>query len=62
MQQEMLAAGLVTKTDTLPKYLYYCAKILAAQGNIDEAFSKVVTILEEYPSHELTAKIWDSFL
>ena len=60
MQQEMLAAGLVSKTDTLPKYLYYCAKILAAQGNIDEAFSKVVTILEEYPSHELTAKIWDS--
>jgi tetratricopeptide (TPR) repeat protein len=60
MQQELLAAGLVTKNETLPKYLYYCAKVLLVQGDIDEAYTSVVTILEDYPANEHTGRIWDS--
>ncbi len=56
-QQELVNAGWLNE-NTLPKFAYYCAKVLLADGYKEEAIDKLTFLLQNHPESEMAGLFW----
>lgn len=56
-QDDLVNSGWLNE-NTLPKFAYYCAKVLLADGYAEEAIGKLTFLLQNYPESEMAGLVW----
>ncbi len=59
-QDELADAGWLNEEPSITRFLYYCAKMLLAQGSTDDALNRIAVLVQNYPSSEMAGKVRDT--
>lgn len=59
-QNELLTAGWLPETNTMPKFLYYCSLVMIDAGDSDSAMQYMMALMQDHGQSEMAGKVWDS--